>query len=369
MEIIKDILIKAFNFVAIIIAIVFILAMLRAVLMTLKNQSLKVNRYKVSAGSPHHEMLLLSASECEFLNDLIRILAHEFREFSVKVNYDRVPETIHDRKAKEKFKQVCYRISEQLKTTKIPPSSNLYRNLGEVIAFLKKSADSKEPVAEVTLKCKLYLPVGDPLSVTLWEGKVIDKEEYWKEKYRFFHLKEGTHSWLGIELTYKKELLQAPITSKKFKEFLEDKVNKLDGELQQIQLQQISETRKMVDNQPKSSTYNFQGAQFGGGFAADGGTQIGGTLNDFSSCQDLTDAAAKIQALLAQLQRQGMTEEEAQNQAAEDLKTQAKEDPTTLGKLVKWGQSLADTAGKTSVSEAAKVVVTTALRLAGVPLP
>jgi uncharacterized protein YjbI with pentapeptide repeats len=85
--------------------------------------------------------------------------------------------------------------------------------------------------------------------------------------------------------------------------------------------------------------------------------------------QTLAEAAAEIQQLLTQLQSQGCSPEEAQQQAANDLATKAKDNPTTLGKLVKWGQSLGDTAAQTTVSEAAKEVVKLALRLSGVPLP
>jgi uncharacterized protein YoaH (UPF0181 family) len=85
--------------------------------------------------------------------------------------------------------------------------------------------------------------------------------------------------------------------------------------------------------------------------------------------QNLADAAAKIQQLLTQLQSQGFSSEEAQKQAANDLANQAKDNPTALGKLVKWGQSLGDTAAKTIVSEAVKEVLKLALRLSGIPLP
>ena len=85
--------------------------------------------------------------------------------------------------------------------------------------------------------------------------------------------------------------------------------------------------------------------------------------------QTLAEAAAEIQQLLTQLQSQGCSQEEAQQQAANDLATKAKDNPTTLGKLVKWGQSLGDTAAQTTVSEAAKEVVKLALRLSGVSLP
>ncbi|BAY10042.1 hypothetical protein [Calothrix sp. NIES-2098] len=325
MEIIKNILITALDLATMIIAIVCTVAMLQTALMVLK-KSLKVNGGKASVGITRCEITLLSASELKFINNSISLLMHEFREFSAKVNYDRIPETIHDRKAKEKFRQVCDQISEQMKRPRIPLNSSLYENLGELIAFLKRSADSKEPVAEVFLEYKLHLPVREPLSRKLWEGKVIDKEEYWKEKYRFFSLKEGTHSWLGIELTYNKKLLEAPITSKKFKEFLQCKIKALQQEIEkaiaivdnqqrdlQVEIESYKresanmiinidvEAKAMAENQAKSVTYNQQGSKWGGGFAAEGGIQSGGQLFDLSSKQNLDEAAKEIQQLLEQL--------------------------------------------------------------------
>ncbi|NJO50155.1 MAG: hypothetical protein HC840_12760 [Leptolyngbyaceae cyanobacterium RM2_2_4] len=186
MEIIKNILIKAFNFAAIIIAIVFTLAMLRAVLMMLKNQSLKVNRDKASVENLHHEILLLSTSEYEALNELVHNFAHEFREFGDKVNYnDRTPEAIHDGKTKESFKQLYYRINQIKMPKRIPLDSSFYQNLDKTIDFLRRSAYSKEPVFKVFLECKFHLPIGEPLSVKLWNDEV--KEKYWREKYYFFH--------------------------------------------------------------------------------------------------------------------------------------------------------------------------------------
>lgn len=113
----------------------------------------------------------------------------------------------------------------------------------------------------------------------------------------------------------------------------------------------------------------MQSSKFGGGFAAEGGFQAGGNLIDLSSASNLTDAAQEIQDLLQQLQGQGVSIEDAKQQAASDLAKQAEANPTVMGKLVKWGQSLADTASKTTVSEAAKGVVKLALQMSGVPLP
>ena len=117
------------------------------------------------------------------------------------------------------------------------------------------------------------------------------------------------------------------------------------------------------------STYNLSNAKFGGGFAAEGGFQSGGNFIDLSSASNLTDAAQQIQELLQQLQEQGVSTKEARQQAADDLAKQAAVDPNIMEKLVKWGQSLADTAGKTTVSEAAKSVVKLAIQASGISFP
>jgi uncharacterized protein YjbI with pentapeptide repeats len=81
--------------------------------------------------------------------------------------------------------------------------------------------------------------------------------------------------------------------------------------------------------------------------------------------QDLVQAAAQIQDIIDQLQKQGITVEVAQKQVARDMATQAQHDPTVKDKLVKWGQSLGDAA----VSDVIKGVVKLAIRSAGIPLP
>jgi transcriptional regulator with XRE-family HTH domain len=117
------------------------------------------------------------------------------------------------------------------------------------------------------------------------------------------------------------------------------------------------------------SKYDLSNAKFGGGFATEGGFQVGGSLIDLSSASNLTDAAQQIQELLQQLEEQGISIENAKQQAASDLAKQAEANPTVMGKLVKWGQSLAYTPGKTTVSEAEKGVIEFALHKSGIPLP
>jgi transcriptional regulator with XRE-family HTH domain len=125
--------------------------------------------------------------------------------------------------------------------------------------------------------------------------------------------------------------------------------------------------KKMAEQD--KSRYDLRDAKFGGGFAAEGGFQVGGNLIDLSSANNLTDADQQIQEVLQQFEVQGVSIEDAKQQAASTLAKQAEANPTVMGKLVKWGQSLADTAGKTTVSEAVKGVIKLALQMSGIPLP
>ncbi|MEH2423324.1 MAG: tetratricopeptide repeat protein [Nostoc sp.] len=57
----------------------------------------------------------------------------------------------------------------------------------------------------------------------------------------------------------------------------------------------------IMSDKSETSSYTFNNAKFGGGFAGTQGTQTGGTLNDYSSSPNLSQAAAEIQKLLKQL--------------------------------------------------------------------
>ncbi|KAM3091003.1 pentapeptide repeat-containing protein [Phormidesmis sp. 146-12] len=98
-----------------------------------------------------------------------------------------------------------------------------------------------------------------------------------------------------------------------------------------------------------------------------GGDYIQGNYINMS--QDLAQAAQQIQDLLQQLQNQGVTVEESQQQVATDMAKQAESNPAMMGKLVLWGKAMANKASETTVSEAAKVVFTLVLKAAGLPLP
>ncbi|MBD1854798.1 MULTISPECIES: pentapeptide repeat-containing protein [Leptolyngbya] len=91
--------------------------------------------------------------------------------------------------------------------------------------------------------------------------------------------------------------------------------------------------------------------------------------NYINMSQDLTQAAQQIQDLLQQLQNQGVTAEASQQQVATEMAKQAESNPAMMGKLVLWGKAMANKASETTVSEAAKMVLTLALRTAGIPLP
>jgi len=87
-------------------------------------------------------------------------------------------------------------------------------------------------------------------------------------------------------------------------------------------LKQQTEVQKIMAETPK---YDLRGSKFGGGFAGDGGTQIGGILNDYSSKQSLDEAAAEIQQLLKQLEETNPTTTETEKmivaaKAADEIK-------------------------------------------------
>ncbi|MBF2027584.1 MAG: pentapeptide repeat-containing protein [Oscillatoriales cyanobacterium C42_A2020_001] len=111
----------------------------------------------------------------------------------------------------------------------------------------------------------------------------------------------------------------------------------------------------MAENQaPK---YDMRGSNIGNFIdTAQAGSQQS-NVQFINMSQDLSQAAGQIQELLNQLQRTGVTAEVAQEQVATDLANQAKSNPTVMGKLVGWGQTLATKARETTVSEAAKAIV------------
>lgn len=149
---------------------------------------------------------------------------------------------------------------------------------------------------------------------------------------------------------------------------LEDKdkqINQLFYLLNQSN-EKLGEVPKLMTENPK---YDLRGSKFGGGFAAEGGTQIGGTLIDYSSSQSVSEAAEKIQQCLIQLQTQGYSLENAQQEVARDLATQAQSNHTFKSKLASWGQYLSDAITNGVIAEVAVEVIKLALNSAGISLP
>lgn len=78
-----------------------------------------------------------------------------------------------------------------------------------------------------------------------------------------------------------------------------------------VNVQSNSESQSMSDindqsisaNESKQTSYDLRQSKFGGGFASEGGIQIGGHFVDASSQEDLAEAAQQIQKLLDQLSK------------------------------------------------------------------
>lgn len=68
----------------------------------------------------------------------------------------------------------------------------------------------------------------------------------------------------------------------------------------------------MAENQ--GSNYDLHNARFGGGFASEGGTQIGDTQHNYAAPnnQNLAEAASEIQQLLKQLEQESPTNSTAE---------------------------------------------------------
>lgn len=129
----------------------------------------------------------------------------------------------------------------------------------------------------------------------------------------------------------------------------------------------ISQEKELQKLMAENSSRNIN---TGGGnyIESNSGTYVEGDYINMS--QNLTQAASSIEDLVNQrVQKQEVTVDVAQQQVANDLATQAQENPTVMGKLVKWGQSLANDAAKATVGDVAKGTVKLALRAAGLPLP
>ncbi len=127
-------------------------------------------------------------------------------------------------------------------------------------------------------------------------------------------------------------------------------------------LERIIQT--MAENQ--SPKYDLRGSNIGSLIdTAQAGSQQS-NVQYINMSQDLTQAAQQIQDLLQQLQNQGVTVEDSQQQVADGIAKQAEANPALKEKLMRWGKAMANKASETTVSEAAKIVFTLALKAAGV---
>lgn len=88
--------------------------------------------------------------------------------------------------------------------------------------------------------------------------------------------------------------------------------------------------------------------------------------NTINIGQDLSQADAEIQGLLAQLQLQGDSQESAQRKVASQLATQAQTQPETKKRLSQLAKYLGDAAASGVISEAVLTVLKMALGLAGI---
>lgn len=117
-----------------------------------------------------------------------------------------------------------------------------------------------------------------------------------------------------------------------------------------------------IENNINMSEYNLQNSKFGGGFAAEGSIQSGGTLNDYSitierNIDDINHMISSLRETIQHFpdeQREGAEME--LNDLEEEIKNPEKQDPKRLGKRLKRlaavGTAVATLArGTVSISE------------------
>jgi uncharacterized protein YjbI with pentapeptide repeats len=205
--------------------------------------------------------------------------------------------------------------------------------------------------------------------------------EYGQENLAIQAIEKKSGSAFVIRLEVSPDADKA-IVEQRAKELYEIKLFALEQKLS-LQSEQLAFYREQVAIERQKSTdllgviqtvaeNSIRNIQTGGGayyesINTGGGNYIQGNYLNLS--QDLTQAAAQIQDLLNQLQKQGVTVEVAQQQVANDIATQAQNNPTMMGKLTLWGQSLANDVAKTTIGDVVKGTVKLALKTAGIPLP
>ena len=289
--------------------------------------------------------------------------------------------------AEKKLKILEEKISNEdsiVRSIEFPPE---YREAGtSILMYFNHILKLKYPDLKVKvsieqdgliLRMLIHTPTGHKESIerTLEEyGRVVVgqlmPEDFLHDPFEVIALKNKLEI-AHLELRQTRELLS--LTQKNSQqriESLEEEVDRLHR-LIEISLKSKDKILERIGEVSRQDVknYDFRGAKFGGGFAVKGGIQTSGALIDVSSTNNLSEAASQIRELLQQLQTQGSTSEEAKHKVASDLAKQAEHDSSAMGKLVYWGKSLVDTAGKTTVSEATKGVVKLAFQIAGIPMP
>ena len=160
----------------------------------------------------------------------------------------------------------------------------------------------------------------------------VDREEIHAEFMKFHELiREALEEKYRTEIRVKKTQI---VQYEQETQTLRENINNLHNILQQQ-----TEVLKLMAETPK---YDLRGSKFGGGFAGDRGTQIGGILNDYSSKQSLDEAAAEIQQLLKQLEETNPTTTETEKmiisaKAADEIKNNPTLKARVIGALKSGG--------------------------------
>jgi uncharacterized protein YjbI with pentapeptide repeats len=134
----------------------------------------------------------------------------------------------------------------------------------------------------------------------------------------------------ALEEKYKTEICDKTNQIVQYQQESENLRNMIDN-LHNI-IQQQTEVQKLMAETPK---YDLRGSKFGGGFVGDGGTQIGGILNDYSSKPSLDEAATEIQQLLKQLEETNPTTTETEKMiVAAKAADEIKNNPTLKARVI-----------------------------------
>jgi uncharacterized protein YjbI with pentapeptide repeats len=149
---------------------------------------------------------------------------------------------------------------------------------------------------------------------------------------------------------------------------LEAKVETLTRQLYDAKLVVAKSHGKIeaLEDQLNRPTYHIVNPSFGGGFAASGAVQVGGSLS-LSQAKDWNEAVNEIQQVLAQLEIQTVPESITQHELAEILVACAQQDVILMGKLVNWAKLSKEVSQTSKVSDCQDIqaVLAKALKILG----